>query len=79
MITPQARADFYNRCAVLGGWEPVRDPFCVQSVNRAAALIQHGLTYATERPARKDLTPRQIEWCRENISSFMPKVINAPR
>jgi hypothetical protein len=26
------------------------------------------------KPERKDLTPRQIEWCRANIPAFMPKV-----
>ncbi len=72
MITSQARADFYNRCAVLGGWEPVRDPL------HAGFRVVHKIE-KVEWPSRKDLTPRQIEWCRENISSFMPKVINAPR
>ncbi len=50
------------------------DPFCI---DRIAARVAATLPQAPRRP--KDLTPRQIEWCRANLSSFMPKVINAPR
>jgi hypothetical protein len=62
--------------AMIQNWG-LQDPLYFGVGNHPANSARNA--FAEQKPARRDLTPRQIEWCRANISAFMPRVINAPR
>lgn len=77
-------------CPIAEGWnfiDPINHPAFPAQAERSRQVNQwiaeldrrNSLRPDNAKPARKDLTPRQIEWCRANIPAFMPRVINAPR
>jgi hypothetical protein len=55
-------------------WVPIHDPFYIDSMMGAGytARLAANLPKIPRRP--KDLTPRQIEWCRENLFNRKEKV-----
>lgn len=65
----------FNRQAAMQqhphNWGNIVDPFYYGTGNVPA----NSLRPDNAKPARKDLTPRQIEWCRENLFKRKEKVV----
>ena len=57
------------------GWAPIHDPFYIDRVMGLGYTARLAANLPQVKPARPaDLTPRQIEWCRENLFNRKEKV-----
>ncbi len=63
-------------CPVADHWK-IRDPFHVAASSGPVTIEEmNRVIFGKHEPERKDLTPRQIEWCRENLFKRKEKVVN---